>query len=141
MNNTNLTISQIAKDWKISRTSIYKKLHSWELSQNTDKTISLVEVIRIFGEPKTKVVHKKQLLSTYNEQLWTNEFFELKLELERQKTKNEHLEHIINEQKQRIQHLESALNNSLESVKELSQVRFLLEQPKSKSKKRFFWLF
>lgn len=138
MNNTNLTISQIAKDWKISRTSIYKKLHSWELSQNEDKTISLVEVIRIFGEPKTKVVQKKQLLSTYNEQLWTNDFFDLKLELETQKIKNEHLEHIISEQKQRIQHLESALNNSLESVKELSQVRFLLEQPKHKIKRKFF---
>lgn len=48
------SISQAAKNWHISRTTIYKKISTGELSQNPDKTIALVEMVRVFGEPKTK---------------------------------------------------------------------------------------
>lgn len=50
----NINISKAAKDWAISRTTIYKKISTGELSQNHDKTIAFVEMVRIFGEPKTK---------------------------------------------------------------------------------------
>lgn len=50
----NFSISKAAKSWCISRTTIYKKINTGELSQNPDKTIALVEMVRVFGEPKTK---------------------------------------------------------------------------------------
>ena len=44
----NLNISQAAKKWGISRNTIYSKLATGELSQNPDKTIALVEMVRVF---------------------------------------------------------------------------------------------
>lgn len=128
------SISQAAKNWRISRTTIYKKISTGELSQNSDKTIALVEMVRVFGEPKTKSTNVQ---NNRTEQVWTNNFFSLKIELEKEKTKSEQLEKQLNEYKERIQHLELALNNSLNSINELSRAR-LLEQPK---RKKIFGIF
>lgn len=128
------SISQAAKNWHISRTTIYKKISTGELSQNPDKTIELVEMVRVFWEPKTKSTNVQNKAV---EQDWTNDFFNLKIELEKEKTKSEQLEKQLNEYKERVQHLELALNNSLNSISELSKVR-LFEQPK---RKKIFGIF
>ena len=82
---SNFSIYKASKIWGISRTTIYKKIELWELSQNQDKTISMVEMIRIFGEAKPpKTVQNKKEVNK-SKQLWTDEIINLKLELERQK--------------------------------------------------------
>lgn len=141
---SNLTISQIAREWKISRTTIYKKLDNGELSQNEDKTIFIGEVIRVFGEPWTKEIQNEQVKKNNYEQPLTDIFFNIKIELEKEKTINEQLKEQLKEYKQRVQYLENTLNKTLESVQELSQIRFLLEQPKQKEpekRKKFLWIF
>lgn len=136
---SNFSIAKASKIWGISRTTIYKKLELWELSQNHDKTISMVEMIRVFGEVKlSKTVQDKKEMNK-SEQLWTNEIEQLKLELERQKTLNEQLLQQLNSCSQRVQYLENALTKSLDNVTELTKM-YTLEAPKP-ARKKIFWIF
>lgn len=135
---TNLTISQIAREWQISRTTIYKKLENGELSQNEDKTIYIGEVIRVFGEVQKSKKQPEQKIENNIEHLLTT------VELEKERTLNEQLKIQITEQKERIKYLETNINQLLATVQELSQVRFLLEQPKQEEKtkkKKFLGIF
>ena len=50
-----LPISKAAKDWNISRQTLYKYIKSGKLSKNNDGTLSVVEMIRVFGEKKQSV--------------------------------------------------------------------------------------
>lgn len=136
---SNFSIAKASKIWGISRTTIYKKLELWELSQNHDKTISMVEMIRVFGEVKlSKTVQDKKEMNK-NVHLWTNETEQLKLELERQKTLNEQLLKQLNICSQRVQYLENALTKSLDNVTELTKMH-TLEAPKP-ARKKIFWIF
>lgn len=51
-----LSPSQIAKQWRVSKTTIYKHLNNGEMSYTTTedghKRIELSEVVRVLGEPK-----------------------------------------------------------------------------------------
>lgn len=135
---TNLKISQIAREWQISRTTIYKKLENGELSQNEDKTIYIGEVIRVFGEVQKSKKQPEQKIENNIEHLLTT------VELEKERTLNEQLKIQITEQKERIKYLETNINQLLATVQELSQVRFLLEQPKQEEKtkkKKFLGIF
>lgn len=135
---TNLTISQIAREWQISRTTIYKKLENGELSQNEDKTIYIGEVIRVFGEVQKSKKQPEQKIENNIEHLLTT------VELEKERTLNEQLKIQITEQKEHIKYLETNINQLLATVQELSQVRFLLEQPKQEEKpkkKKFLGIF
>lgn len=135
---TNLTISQIAREWQISRTTIYKKLENGELSQNEDKTIYIGEVIRVFGEVQKSKKQPEQKIENNIEHLLTM------VELEKERTLNEQLRIQITEQKERIKSLELNITKLLATVQELSQVRFSLEQPKQEEKpkkKKFLGIF
>ena len=132
---SNFSIYKASKIWGISRTTIYKKIELWELSQNQDKTISMVEMIRIFGEAKPpKTVQNKKEVNK-SQQLWTEEILNLK----RQKTLNEQLLQQLNNCTQRVQYLENALTKSLDNVTELTKMH-TLEAPKP-ARKKIFWIF
>ena len=50
----NISVTKAAKEWGVSRTTIYQKVNNGELSRNTDKKIDTSEMIRVFGEPVSK---------------------------------------------------------------------------------------
>lgn len=50
-----LSISKAAKDWNISRQTIYKYIRDGRISKNQDGTVSIIEMIRVFGEKKQSV--------------------------------------------------------------------------------------
>jgi predicted DNA-binding transcriptional regulator AlpA len=48
-----LTVTEAAKLYEISRTTIYRKINNGSLSADTDNKIDLSEMIRVFGEAKS----------------------------------------------------------------------------------------
>lgn len=56
-----LSVSQAAKDWNVSRQTIYKYMRSGRLSKNSDGTVSAIEMIRVFGEKKPSVSDTQQI--------------------------------------------------------------------------------
>lgn len=56
-----LSVSQAAKDWNVSRQTIYKYMRSGRLSKNDDGTVSASEMIRVFGEKKPSVSDVQQI--------------------------------------------------------------------------------
>lgn len=48
---TILNVSQISKQFKVNRSTIYRAVSSGRLSRRTDGSFDLAEVIRCFGEP------------------------------------------------------------------------------------------
>jgi hypothetical protein len=54
MSTTKLSILAASKLYSMSRETIYKHLKNGELSKDSGGKIDLSEMIRVFGEPKTK---------------------------------------------------------------------------------------
>lgn len=48
-----LTVTEGAKLYDISRTTVYRKINNGSLSADTDNKIDLSEMIRVFGEAKS----------------------------------------------------------------------------------------
>lgn len=48
-----LTVTEAAKLYQMSRTTIYRKINNGKLSADTDNKIDLSEMIRVFGEAKS----------------------------------------------------------------------------------------
>jgi len=49
-----ISVTKAAKEWGVSRTTIYRKFNDGELSRTADKKIDTAEMIRVFGEPVPK---------------------------------------------------------------------------------------
>ena len=47
----NISVTKAAKEWGVSRTTIYQKVNDGELSRTADKKIDVSEMLRVFGEP------------------------------------------------------------------------------------------
>lgn len=130
-----ISVTKAAKEWGVSRTTIYQKVNDGELSRTTDKKIDTTEMIRVFGEPVAKKrteqsinINTDMLSNSLNVQNRT--LLEHQLELE--KLKNNHLQQQVNEQKQLIENYQqqlSQLNKTLEkanaSIYNFAQVRLL----------------
>ena len=56
---TALNLSEVSKQFKVNRSTIYRAVSSGRLSRRADGTFDLTEVVRCFGEPK--VVKAKPL--------------------------------------------------------------------------------
>lgn len=56
-----LSVSQAAKEWNVSRQTIYKYMRDGRLSKNHDGTVSASEMIRVFGEKKPRVSDVQQI--------------------------------------------------------------------------------
>ena len=131
----NISVTKAAKEWGVSRTTIYQKLNIGELSRATDKKIDTAEMLRVFGEPVSKKRTERSmnnLNSTHlnSQSIQSSQELEHRLELE--KLKNEYLQQKVSDQKQLIENYQQQigqLNKTLEkanaSIHDFSQVRLL----------------
>ena len=137
----NISVTKAAKEWGLSRTTIYQKVNDGKLSRTADKKIDTAEMLRVFGEPPSKKRTEQSLNSTnstYPNSQIAQSCTELKHQLELEKLKNEHLQQQVSDQKQLIEDCQRQifqLNKTLEkanaSIYDFAQVR-LLEFKQSK---------
>lgn len=139
-----ISVTKAAKQWGVSRTTIYQKINEGELSRTSDKQIDTSEMIRVFGEPAAKK-RTEQTMNTNNGTSSNSQNVQDCIGLEHQlaleKLKNEHLAQQVHAQKQLIENYQEQirqLNMTLEkanaSIHDLTQIR-LLEFKGSEHKK------
>ena len=131
----NISVTKAAKEWGVSRTTIYQKVNDGELSRTADKKIDVSEMLRVFGEPISKKrtersVDTVQSTPLNNQSVQYNTDIEHLLALE--KLKNEHLSQQVNNQKklienyqQQIGQLNKTLDKANASIQDFAQVRLL----------------
>ena len=130
-----ISVTKAAKEWSISRTTIYQKINDGELSRTSDKKIDTSEMLRVFGEPVSKKRTEQSVNTIYktcfNSQS-VQERSELKHQLELEKLKNEHLRQQVSAQKDLIENYQKQidqLQNNLEkanaSIHDFTQIRLL----------------
>ena len=130
-----ISVTKAAKEWSISRTTIYQKINDGELSRTSDKKIDTSEMLRVFGEPVSKKRTEQSVNTThktcFNSQS-VQERSELKHQLELEKLKNEHLRQQVSGQKDLIENYQKQidqLQNNLEkantSIHDFTQIRLL----------------
>jgi len=131
----NISVTKAAKDWGISRTTIYQKVNNGELPRTSDKKIDTSEMLRIFGEPISRK-RTEQPLNTFDNTKYGSQsvqsYTRLENQLELEKLKSEHLRQQVNDQKQLIENYQQQigqLNKTLEkanaSIHDFAQVRLL----------------
>ena len=128
-------MTKAAKEWCVSRTTIYQKVNDGELSRTADKKIDTAEMLRVFGEPVSKKRTEQSLNSPDSTQLdsqTVQSCTALEHQLELEKLKNEHLQQQVSDQKQLIENYQQQigqLNKTLEkanaSIHDFAQVRLL----------------
>ena len=128
-------MTKAAKQWGVSRTTIYQKVNDGELSRTSDKKIDVSEMLRVFGEPTSKKrtersVNTVQSTPLNNQSVQYNTDIEHLLALE--KLKNIHLSQQVNDQKklienyqQQIGQLNKTLDKANASIQDFAQVRLL----------------
>ena len=131
----NISVTKAAKEWGVSRTTIYQKVNDGELSRTADKKIDVSEMLRVFGEPISKKrtersVNTVQSTPLNSQSVQYNTDIEHLLALE--KLKNEHLSQQVNDQKklienyqQQIAQLNKTLDKANASIQNFAQVRLL----------------
>ena len=130
-----ISVTKAAKEWGVSRTTIYQKVNDGELSRTSDKKIDTAEMLRVFGEPISKK-RTEQSLNTSNSTHLDSQSVQsctaLEHQLELEKLTNEHLRQQVNDQKQLIENYQqqiSQLNKTLEkanaSIHDFAQVKLL----------------
>ena len=138
-----ISVTKAAKEWGVSRTTIYQKVNNGELSRTADKKIDVSEMLRVFGEPISKKRTERSADSVQstplnNQSVQYNPDIEHLLALE--KLKNEHLSQQVSDQKklienyhQQIAQLNKILDKANASIQDFAQVR-LLEFKKSEQR-------
>ena len=131
----NISVTKAAKEWGVSRTTIYQKVNDGELSRTADKKIDTAEMLRVFGEPLSKKRTEQSLNvpnSTHLNSQAVQSCTELEHQLELEKLTNEHLRQQVRDQKQLIESYQqqiSQLNKTLDkanaSIHDFAQVRLL----------------
>ena len=130
-----ISVTKAAKEWGVSRTTIYQKVNDGELSRAADKKIDTSEMLRVFGEPVSRKSTEQSLDSPDNTHLNSQTVQSgtaLEHQLELEKLKNEYLRQQVSDQKQLIDNYQQQigqLNKTLEkangSIHDFSQVRLL----------------
>ena len=131
----NISVTEAAKEWGVSRTTIYQKVNDGELSRTADKKIDTSEMLRVFGEPTSKKRSEQSMNPVQNTPL-NNQTVQKSTLLEHQlaleKLKNEHLSQQVSDQKklienyqQQIEQLTKTLDKANASIHDLTQVRLL----------------
>ena len=131
----NISVTKAAKEWGVSRTTIYQKVNDGELSRTADKKIDVSEMLRVFGEPISKKrtersVNTVESTPLNSQSVQYNTDIEHLLALE--KLKNVHLSQQVNDQKklienyqQQIGQLNKTLDKANASIQDFAQVRLL----------------
>ena len=130
-----ISVTKAAKEWGVSRTTIYQKVNDGELSRTADKKIDTAEMLRVFGEPLSKKRTEQSLDSPHNTHLdsqTVQSCTELEHLLAFEKLKNEHLSQQVSDQKklienyqQQIGQLSKTLDKANASIQDFAQVRLL----------------
>ena len=131
----NISVTKAAKDWGVSRTTIYQKVNDGELSRAADKKIDTAEMLRVFGEPLPKKRTEQSLDNPHNTHLdsqTVQSCTEIEHQLELERLKNKHLQQQVSDQKQLIENYQQQigqLNRTLDkanaSIHDFAQVRLL----------------
>ena len=131
----NISVTKAAKEWGVSRTTIYQKVNDGELSRAADKKIDTAEMLRVFGEPLSKKRTEQSLNSSHNTHLnsqTVQSCTALEHQLDLEKLKNEHLRQQVSDQKQLIENYQQQigqLNKTLDkanaSIHDFAQVKLL----------------
>jgi hypothetical protein len=138
-----LNISEAARYWVISRTTIHNKIKAGELSKTPDGKIDPAEMSRVFGHPKRKIEHKKNVqvntIEHSNEQYFTlqKQLFEQQIEQERQLRIEANRR--ADEMKERAEQAEAREKYLLQQMTNLTETIKLLEAPKTEHKMRKKW--
>ena len=130
-----ISVTKAAKEWGVSRTTIYQKVNDGELSRAADKKIDTSEMLRVFGEPFSKKRTEQSLNTSDNTHLNSQTVQSctvLEHQLELEKLKNEHLRQQVSDQKQLIENyqqqigqLSKTLEKANASIHDFAQVRLL----------------
>ena len=131
----NISVTKAAKEWGVSRTTIYQKVNDGELSRTADKKIDISEMLRVFGEPISKK-RTERSADTVQSTLLNSQSVQYNTDIEHQlaleKLKNEHLSQQVNDQKklienyqQQIGQLNKTLDKANASIQDFAQVRLL----------------
>ena len=64
-----ISVTKAAKEWGVSRTTIYQKVNDGQLSRTADKKIDTSEMLRVFGEPVSRKSTEQSLDSPDNTHL------------------------------------------------------------------------
>ena len=128
-------MTKAAKEWGVSRTTIYQKVNDGELSRTADKKIDTSEMLRVFGEPASKKRTERSadtVQSTPLNSQTVQSCTALEHQLDLEKLANEHLRLQVSEQKQLIESYQQQigqLNKTLEkanaSIHDFARVRLL----------------
>ena len=128
-------MTKAAKEWGVSRTTIYQKVNDGELSRTSDKKIDVSEMLRVFGEPTSKK-RTERSVSTVQSTPLNNQSVQYNTDIEHllalEKLKNVHLSQQVNDQKklienyqQQIGQLNKTLDKANASIQDFAQVRLL----------------
>ena len=131
----NISVTKAAKEWGVSRTTIYQKINDGELSRTADKKIDVSEMLRVFGEPISKK-HTERSADTVQSTPLNNQSVQYNTDIEHllalEKLKNEHLSQQVSDQKklienyqQQIGQLNKTLDKANASIQNFAQVRLL----------------
>lgn len=131
----NISVTEAAREWGVSRTTIYQKVNDGELSRNSDKKIDPSEMLRVFGEPVLKKRTERSVnivqSTPLNSQSVQNNT-DIKHQLALENLKNEHLSQQVSDQKklienyqQQIAQLNKTLDKANASIQDFAQVRLL----------------
>ena len=131
----NISVTKAAKEWGVSRTTIYQKINDGDLSRTTDKKIDTSEMLRVFGEPVVKkrtaqIMDTSNSTSSNSQDVQNSTVLEHQLEIE--KLRNEHLrqqvidqKELIEDYRQQITQLNKTLAAANASIQDFAQVRLL----------------
>ena len=131
----NISVTKAAKEWGVSRTTIYQKVNNGELSRTADKKIDVSEMLRVFGEPISKK-RTERSVDTVQSTLLNSQSVQYNTDIEHllalEKLKNEHLSQQVSDQKkiienyqQQIGQLNKTLDKANASIQDFAQVRLL----------------
>ena len=131
----NISVTKAAKEWGVSRTTIYQKVNDGELSRTADKKIDVSEMLRVFGEPISKK-RTERSVDTVQSTLLNSQSVQYNTDIEHllalEKLKNEHLSQQVSDQKkiienyqQQIGQLNKTLDKANASIQDFAQVRLL----------------
>lgn len=135
-----LTVTDAAKQWGITRNTIYNNINNGKLSRDSNKMIDTAEMFRAFGEPKqTKRVDSVSGIQGVSSSMTPESIAELQHQLELEQLKNKHLKESLQKQElvhkdyqQQITHYQrqiELLNDNLSkanmSIQELVQSRLI----------------
>jgi septal ring factor EnvC (AmiA/AmiB activator) len=131
-----LSVKAASMLFGVSRSTVYAKLRSGELSRRSDKSIDFTEMLRVFGEPSDRqIAHDSTQIMSNLDSLesvhgWTKSHASVHSEQEKQlQARIRQLEDDLSESKQREAWLQGQFEKLTDTVKLLNAPK--TEEPKT----------